>query len=36
MGLIRDHEKRTVNINKDNYTKYLLEGYGMASCNPEY
>ena len=33
MGVTRDHEKGTVTISKDNYTKSLLERYGMASCN---
>ena len=36
MGVTRDRAKGTVTITQDNYTKSLLERYGMASCNPTY
>ena len=36
MGVTRDREKGTVTITQENYTKSLLERYGMANCNPAY
>ena len=33
MRVTRDHTKGTVTIPQDDYTKSLLERYGMASCN---
>ena len=36
MGVTRDREKGTMTITQDNYTKSLLERYGMGNCNPTY
>ena len=36
MGVTRDHEKGTVTITQEKYTKSLLERYGMASRNSTY
>ena len=36
MGVTRDREKGTVTITQYNYTKSLLERYGMGNCNPTY
>ena len=36
MGVTRDREKGTVTITQEQYTKSLLERYGMASCNSTY
>ena len=36
MGVTRGHEKGTVTITQEKYTKSLLERYGMASINSTY
>ena len=37
MGVTHDREKGTVAITQDNYTKSILEWYGMmGNCNPAY
>ena len=36
MGVTRDREKGTVTITQEQYTKSLLERYGMTSCNLTY
>ena len=36
MGVTRDRKKGTVAITQDNYTKSLLERYGMGNYNPTY
>ena len=33
MGITRDRTKGTVTITQDDYIKFLLERYGMASSN---
>ena len=34
IGVTRHREKGTVTFSQDSYTTFLLERYGMASCNP--
>ena len=36
MGVTRDRGEGTVTITQDNYTKSLLERYGMGNCNLRY
>ena len=36
IGAIRDHKKGTVTITQNNYTKPLLERYGVGNSHPTY
>ena len=36
VGVTCDREKGTVTISQETYTKYILERYDMASCNPAH
>ena len=36
MGVTRDRGEGTVTITQDNYTKFLLERYGMGNCSLRY
>ena len=34
MQITRDREKKTLTISQDEYTKSILERFGMANCKP--
>ena len=36
IGVTRDREKGAVTISQGNYTKSILERYGMENCNPAH
>ena len=36
MGVTRDRKKGTVTVSQGQYTKSILERFGMANCNPAY